>query len=64
MLFRSKIVNVVKANATAVRGEAPEEVSATATVTAEAAAAKLSITKTANPTSNVKIGRASCRERV
>ena len=49
-----KVVNVVKANATAERGENPEEVSATATVTTEAAEAKLSITKTADPTSGVK----------
>ncbi len=49
-------MNVVKANATAERGENPEEVSATATVTAEEAAAKLSITKTAAPESGVKVG--------
>ena len=44
-------MNVVKANATAVRGDDPAEVSATATVTTEDAAAELSITKAANPTS-------------
>ena len=43
-------MNVVKANATAERGDDPEEVEATATVTAEEAAAELSITKSANPT--------------
>ena len=51
-----EIVNVVKANATAVRGEDPDEVEATATVTAEEAAAELSITKSASPTSGVKVG--------
>ena len=51
-----KIVNVVKANATAERGENPEEVSATATVTAEAAEAKLSVTKTADPKEGVSVG--------
>ena len=50
------IVNVVKANGTAVRGDDPAEVSATATVTAEDAAAKLSITKTADPTKDVAVG--------
>ena len=49
------IVNVVKANATAARGENPKEVSATATVTAETAKAKLNITKTAKPTSGVTV---------
>ena len=48
-------MNVVKANATAERGSNPEEVEATATVTTEAAEAKLSITKTANPTSGVAV---------
>ena len=38
------------------RGDNPEEVEATATVTAEAAAAKLSITKTADPTKDVAVG--------
>ena len=51
-----KIVNVVKANATAERGEDPKEVEATATVTTEAAAAKLSITQEAEPTSGVAVG--------
>ena len=50
------IVNVVTANATAVRGEDPEEVEASATVTAEAAEAKLSISKTADPTKDVAVG--------
>ena len=50
------IVNTVKANATAERGENPAEVSATSTVTAEDAEAKLSITKTADPTSGVAVG--------
>ena len=50
------IVNVVKANATAVRGDDPAEVSATATVTAEDAAAKLSIKKTAAPTTVYEAG--------
>ena len=50
-----EIVNTVKANATAVRGDDPKEVEANATVTAEEAAAKISITKSANPTSNVKV---------
>ena len=53
-----EIVNVVKANATAERGDDPAEVSATATVTTEEAAAKLSITKSANPTSDVAVGDA------
>ena len=51
-----EIVNVVKANATAERGDDPEEVEATATVTAEEAAAELSITKEADPTSGVAVG--------
>ena len=51
-----EIVNVVKANATAVRGDDPKEVETTATVTAADAAAKISITKTADPTSGVKVG--------
>ena len=50
------IVNVVKANAKAVRGDDPAEVSATATVTAETAEAKLAITKTADPTEDVAVG--------
>ena len=51
-----EIVNVVKANATAERGDDPEEVEATATVTTEDAEAKLSITKAANPTEDVAVG--------
>ena len=51
-----EIVNVVKANATAERGDDPEEVEATATVTAEEAAAELSITKEADPTEDVAVG--------
>ncbi|MBR4579424.1 MAG: InlB B-repeat-containing protein, partial [Oscillospiraceae bacterium] len=51
-----EIVNVVKANATAVRGADPEEVEATATVTAADAESKLSITKEADPTSDVAVG--------
>ena len=50
------IVNVVKANAKAVRGDAPKEATATATVTTEAAEAELAITKTATPTSGVTVG--------
>ena len=50
-----KIFNTVKANATAERGDDPEEVEASATVTTVAASAELSITKTATPTSGVKI---------
>ncbi|MBQ4424098.1 MAG: hypothetical protein II872_07230, partial [Clostridia bacterium] len=50
------IVNTVKANAKAVRGDDPAEVTASATVTTVDASAKLSITKTANPTSGVKVG--------
>ena len=49
-------MNVVTANATAVRGDPPAEVEATATVIAEDAAAKLSITKTADPTKGVVAG--------
>ena len=48
--------NTVKANATAVRGDDPEEVEATATVKAEDAAAKLSITKVASKTENAVKG--------
>ena len=51
-----KIVNTVKANATAVRGDNPAEVTASATVTTVDAESKLSITKTANPTSGVAVG--------
>ena len=51
-----EIVNVVKANAKAVRGEDPEETEATATVTTEAAKAELSVTKSADPTQKVGVG--------
>ena len=51
-----KITNYVSANAKAVRGENPGEVYNSATVTAEAANAELSITKSANPTSGVAVG--------
>ena len=50
------VVNVVTANATAVRGDDPEEAEATATVTAEDAAAKLSIKKTADLTTVYEAG--------
>ena len=49
------VVNVVKANATAVRGDDPAEVQAQATVTTEAAEAKLSITKEASKTEGAKV---------
>ena len=51
-----KIVNTVKANATAVRGDNPAEVTASATVTTVDAESKLSITKTANPTADAPVG--------
>ena len=51
-----EIVNVVTANATSERGDDPEEVEATATVTTEEAESKLSITKSADPTSGVAVG--------
>ena len=50
------IVNVVKANATAVRGSNPDEATATATVTTEAAVPALTVTKTASPDSGVGVG--------
>ena len=51
-----KIVNVVTANATAERGDDPEEVEATATVTTEEAEPELTVEKTASPTEGVKVG--------
>ena len=51
-----EIVNVVTATATAVRGENPATVTASATVKAEDAAAELEITKTATPIEGVKVG--------
>ena len=51
-----EIVNVITANATSERGENPDEVSATATVKAEDAKAKLAITKEADPTEDVAVG--------
>ena len=51
-----QIVNTVKANATAVRGNNPAEVEAKATVTTVAADAKLTVTKTADKTSSVYLG--------
>ncbi len=50
------IKNTVTANATAARGDDPEEVEASATVTTEAAEAELSITKEADPTEGVAVG--------
>ena len=51
-----QIVNVVRANATAVRGDDPEEVEATSSVNAEDPSAELSITKIATPASGARTG--------
>ena len=51
-----EIVNTVKANATAVRGDDPDEAEATKTVVTEEAAAELSVTKSADPTSGAEVG--------
>ena len=51
-----KIVNVVTANAKAVRGTDPEKAEATATVTTVESAADLTVTKTADKKTGVKVG--------
>ena len=51
-----KVENTVTASGKAARGEDPEDVSADATVTMGETSAKISITKTASPTSDVKVG--------